>query len=251
MESLVLNRFRILQKSLLMLILYPKMSSRKPTTALGTLPAGLTSTADAYEQLLSSIREFASFGKLFNVFGNACYIHFDELLIRNVYLWIFISCNRHQCLWSLLKKKLNMQLMLWRAFLNIMWCSSTTAQIQFQNNCWKMEWPYFKNDLLNSYLSARIFLLNYCLPVARWPLLSMLLRLKNLLKLHPNLFDLFHMTVQDKHMLHLKNLELFQWLENSQTCWDLLLKRYLCLTSFEWWGMHIYSFFFLFVLPIR
>ncbi|CAI9765515.1 unnamed protein product [Fraxinus pennsylvanica] len=42
-----------------------KAPSRKPTTGLGTLPAGLTSSADAYENLLSSIQEFASFGKLF------------------------------------------------------------------------------------------------------------------------------------------------------------------------------------------
>ncbi|KAL2477161.1 Coatomer subunit gamma [Forsythia ovata] len=41
-----------------------KAPGRKPT-GLGTLPAGPTSAADAYERLLSSIPEFASFGKLF------------------------------------------------------------------------------------------------------------------------------------------------------------------------------------------
>ncbi|CAI9769885.1 unnamed protein product [Fraxinus pennsylvanica] len=42
-----------------------KAPGRKPPTGLGTLPAGPTSAADAYERLLSSIPEFASFGKLF------------------------------------------------------------------------------------------------------------------------------------------------------------------------------------------
>ncbi|KAL2460142.1 Coatomer subunit gamma [Abeliophyllum distichum] len=41
-----------------------KVPGRKPT-GLGTLPAGPTSAADAYERLLSSIPEFASCGKLF------------------------------------------------------------------------------------------------------------------------------------------------------------------------------------------
>lgn len=44
-----------------------KAPGKKPT-GLGAPPSGPPSTADAYERLLSSIPEFAGFGKLFKVF---------------------------------------------------------------------------------------------------------------------------------------------------------------------------------------
>lgn len=43
-----------------------KAPGKKPT-GLGAPPSGPVSTVDAYEKLLSSIPEFASFGKLFKV----------------------------------------------------------------------------------------------------------------------------------------------------------------------------------------
>ena len=44
-----------------------KAPGKKPT-GLGAPPSGPTSAVDAYEKLLSSIPEYASFGKLFKVF---------------------------------------------------------------------------------------------------------------------------------------------------------------------------------------
>lgn len=44
-----------------------KAPGKKPT-GLGAPPSGPPSAADAYERLLSSIPEFADFGKLFKVF---------------------------------------------------------------------------------------------------------------------------------------------------------------------------------------
>lgn len=43
-----------------------KAPGKKPT-GLGTTPSGPTSAGDAYEKLLLTIPEFASFGKLFKV----------------------------------------------------------------------------------------------------------------------------------------------------------------------------------------
>lgn len=43
-----------------------KAPGKKPT-GLGAPPVGPTSTVDSYERLLSSIPEFASYGKLFKV----------------------------------------------------------------------------------------------------------------------------------------------------------------------------------------
>lgn len=43
-----------------------KAAGKKPT-GLGAPPSGPTSTADGYERMLSSVPEFANFGKLFKV----------------------------------------------------------------------------------------------------------------------------------------------------------------------------------------
>lgn len=49
--------------------LVEKKAPGKKPTALGAPPPAPTSASDAYERLLSSIPEFANFGKLFKVCG--------------------------------------------------------------------------------------------------------------------------------------------------------------------------------------
>lgn len=74
-----------------------KAPGKKPT-GLGAPPSAPTSTVDAYEKLLSSIPEYASFGKLFKVLSCAflyiCHMQmgqFDMILIQKFFLILFIN----------------------------------------------------------------------------------------------------------------------------------------------------------------
>lgn len=64
-----------------------KAPGKKPT-GLGAPPSGPVSTVDAYENLLASIPEFASFGRLFKVheFSPLCFK--STLKLTNIYLLI-------------------------------------------------------------------------------------------------------------------------------------------------------------------
>jgi len=122
-----------------------KAPGKKPTGGLGAPPSGPPSTVDSYERQLLSIPEFANFGKLFKVLSlNLTKILYIRIilsisdLITCILILYIIFLTSPQHLWSLLKQRQNMQLMLLNTFLIHMLCFSTTAQTQYPNNYWKM-----------------------------------------------------------------------------------------------------------------
>lgn len=82
-----------------------KAPGKKPT-GLAATPSGPVSTVDAYEKLLSSIPDFASFGKLFKVheFSPLCFtstlqsttILFTDLYIYSFFLSVLSTSGAHR-----------------------------------------------------------------------------------------------------------------------------------------------------------
>ena len=70
--------------------LVEKKAPGKKPTPLGPPPPAPTSASDAYERLLSSIPEFANFGKLFKVCG-----YLLDLIHSNNFYYIFYPMSFH------------------------------------------------------------------------------------------------------------------------------------------------------------
>lgn len=75
-----------------------KAPGKKPT-GLGAIPSGPSSTADAYEKMLSAIPEFANFGKLFKVlslYSSSTILFFMLLSFLYLMQYVFGCCIFYQ-----------------------------------------------------------------------------------------------------------------------------------------------------------